>query len=42
MFLNPGTGAAVVAAFNTDSDLPSNEHPSKYQRIRDQALRLIE
>jgi CubicO group peptidase (beta-lactamase class C family) len=42
MFLNPGTGAAVVAAFNTDSDLTSDEHPSKYQRIRDQALRLIE
>jgi CubicO group peptidase (beta-lactamase class C family) len=42
MFLNPDTGAAVVAAFNTDSDLPSDEHPSKYQRIRDQALQLIE
>lgn len=42
MFLNPGTGAAVVAAFNTDSDLTSDEHPSKYQRIRDQALQLIE
>jgi CubicO group peptidase (beta-lactamase class C family) len=42
MFLNPGTGAAVVAAFNTDSDLPSVEHPSRYQRIRDAALKLIE
>ncbi|HEY1588625.1 MAG TPA: serine hydrolase domain-containing protein [Rhodanobacter sp.] len=42
MFLNPDTGAAVVAAFNTDSDLPSDEHPSKYQRIRDAALQLIE
>ena len=42
MFLNPDTGAAVAAAFNTDSDLPSNEHPSKYQRIRDGALQLIE
>jgi CubicO group peptidase (beta-lactamase class C family) len=42
LFLNPQTGAAVVAAFNTDSDLPSNEHPSTYQRIRDQALQLIE
>jgi CubicO group peptidase (beta-lactamase class C family) len=42
MFLNPDTGAAVAAAFNTDSDLPSSEHPSKYQRIRDAALKLIE
>jgi len=42
MFLNPDTGAAVAAAFNTDSDLPDNEHPSKYQRIRDGALQLIE
>jgi CubicO group peptidase (beta-lactamase class C family) len=42
MFLNPNNGAAVVAAFNTDSDLPNDEHPSKYQRIRDGALQLIE
>ncbi|MEA3173685.1 MAG: hypothetical protein QOF42_1096 [Gammaproteobacteria bacterium] len=42
MFLNPDTGAAVAAAFNTDSDLPANEHPSKYQQIRDAALQLIE
>ena len=42
LFLNPGTGDAVAAAFNTDSDLPSEEHPSKYQRIRDGALQLIE
>jgi CubicO group peptidase (beta-lactamase class C family) len=42
MFLNPDTGAAVAAAFNTDSDLRANEHPSKYQRIRDAALQLIE
>ena len=42
LFLNPDTGAAVAAAFNTDSDLPANEHPSKYQQIRDGALRLIE
>jgi CubicO group peptidase (beta-lactamase class C family) len=42
LFINPNTGAAVVAAFNTDSDLPSNDHPSKYQRIRDEALALIE
>jgi CubicO group peptidase (beta-lactamase class C family) len=42
MFINPNTGAAVVAAFNTDSDLPSTDHPSKYQRIRDEALALIE
>jgi CubicO group peptidase (beta-lactamase class C family) len=42
LFLNPDTGAAVVAAFNTDSDLPSKEHPSSYQRIRDEALSLIE
>ena len=42
IFLNPDTGAAVAAAFNTDSDLPGDEHPSKYQRIRDGALQLIE
>jgi CubicO group peptidase (beta-lactamase class C family) len=42
IFLNPDSGAAVAAAFNTDSDLPTNEHPSKYQRIRDGALELIE
>ena len=42
IFLNPDTGAAVAAAFNTDTDLPSNEHPSRYQRIRDAALQLIE
>jgi CubicO group peptidase (beta-lactamase class C family) len=41
LFINPNTGAAVVAAFNTDSDLPSDDHPSKYQRIRDSALELI-
>ena len=42
VFLNPDTKAAVAAAFNTDSDLPATEHPSKYQRIRDGALQLIE
>jgi CubicO group peptidase (beta-lactamase class C family) len=42
IFLNPDTGAAVAAAFNTDSDLPAKEHPSTYQRIRDGALQLIE
>jgi CubicO group peptidase (beta-lactamase class C family) len=42
LFLNPESGAAVVAAFNTDSDIPSGEHPSTYQQIRDQALWLIQ
>jgi CubicO group peptidase (beta-lactamase class C family) len=42
IFLNPDTHAAVAAAFNTDSDLPANEHPSTYQRIRDGALELID
>ena len=42
LFINPDTGAAVVAAFNTDSDLPSEQHPSIYQRIRDAALELIQ
>jgi hypothetical protein len=31
----------VVAAFNTDSDLPPDEQPSRYQRIRDAALELL-
>jgi hypothetical protein len=41
LFLNPATGAGVVAAFNTDSDLPRGSGPSALQRIRDQALELI-
>ena len=41
LFLNPLTGAGVVAAFNTDSDLPPDEQPSRYQRIRDAALELL-
>jgi CubicO group peptidase (beta-lactamase class C family) len=42
MFLNPVTGAAVIAAFNTDSELPEGDESATVQRIRDQALHLIE
>jgi CubicO group peptidase (beta-lactamase class C family) len=42
MFLNPVTGAGVVAAFNTDSDLPSGTEPSAFQQIRDAALEMIQ
>jgi CubicO group peptidase (beta-lactamase class C family) len=41
LFLNPVTGDGVIAAFNTDSDLPA-EQPSAFQRIRDAALELIQ
>jgi CubicO group peptidase (beta-lactamase class C family) len=41
MFFNPGTGAGVVAAFNTDSELPSGDESATVQRIRDRALELI-
>ena len=41
LFLNPATGEGIVAAFNTDSDLPAAQ-PSAFQRIRDAALELIQ
>lgn len=42
MFLNPASGGGVIAAFNTDSDLPEGDESATVQRIRDQALSLIE
>lgn len=41
LFLNPATGAGVVAAFNTDSELPSGDESATVTRIRDRALELI-
>ena len=41
LFFNPVTGAGVVAAFNTDSDLPSGDESATVQRIRNRALELI-
>ena len=42
LFLNPNTGAGVIAAVNTDSDLPPLARPTPYQQIRDLALELIQ
>jgi CubicO group peptidase (beta-lactamase class C family) len=42
LFLNPNTGAGVVAAVNTDSELPPQSRPTPYQQIRDLALELIQ
>jgi CubicO group peptidase (beta-lactamase class C family) len=42
LFLNPNTGAGVIAAVNTDSDLPPLSRPTPYQQIRDLALELIQ
>jgi CubicO group peptidase (beta-lactamase class C family) len=42
LFLNPDTGAGVIAAVNTDSDLPPPSRPTPYQQIRDLALDLIQ
>lgn len=41
LYLNPATGVGIVAAFNTDSDLPDTGQPSAVERIRDRALELI-
>jgi len=41
LFLNPATGAGVIAAFNTDSELPSGDESATVTRIRDRALELI-
>jgi CubicO group peptidase (beta-lactamase class C family) len=42
LFLNPATGAGVIAAVNTDSDLTPPSRPTPYQQIRDLALDLIQ
>lgn len=41
LFFNPTTGAGVIAAFNTDSELPSGDESATVTRIRDRALELI-
>jgi CubicO group peptidase (beta-lactamase class C family) len=41
MFLNPATGAGIIAAFNTDSDLPRGKEPDAFHRIFAQALQQI-
>jgi CubicO group peptidase (beta-lactamase class C family) len=41
MFLNPSTGAGIIAAFNTDSDLPAAKEPDAFHRIFAQALQQI-
>jgi CubicO group peptidase (beta-lactamase class C family) len=42
MYLNPANGKAVVAAFNTASDLPPGKEKSAFATIREAALQLIE
>jgi len=42
LYINPTTGAGVVAAFNTGTDFDQPGHVSAVQRIRDAALELIE
>ena len=41
LYINPATGAGVVAAFNTATDFNEPGHVSAFQRIRDAALELI-
>ena len=42
MYLNRETGDAIVAAFNTDTDLPPAAEPRAFDRIADRGLRLIQ
>jgi hypothetical protein len=47
MYLNPANGSAVVAVFNTDTDLkpgtgPAGNGPSAFNIIREAAFKLIE
>lgn len=42
IYLNPATGGAVVAAFNTASDFDRQGKESAFRTIRDAALKLIE
>ncbi|MFI4888947.1 MAG: serine hydrolase domain-containing protein [Steroidobacterales bacterium] len=41
MYLNPATGAGIIAALNTDSDLPAANQPNAFHRILDKGLQLI-
>jgi CubicO group peptidase (beta-lactamase class C family) len=42
IYLNPANGKAVVAAFNTSSDLPPGNETSAVDTIREAALKMIE
>ena len=42
MYLNPANGKAVVAAFNTSSDLPPGNETSAVDTIREAALKMLE
>jgi hypothetical protein len=42
MYLNPANGKAIVAAFNTASDLPPQPGQSAVDIVREAALKLIE
>lgn len=42
LYLNPANGKAVVAAFNTSSDLPPSSEPSAFNTIREAALKMLE
>jgi CubicO group peptidase (beta-lactamase class C family) len=42
MYLNPANGKAVVATFNTSSDLPPNNETSAVDTIREAALKMLE
>jgi len=42
MYLNPANGKAVVAAFNTSSDLPPGNETSAVDTIREAAFKMIE
>jgi CubicO group peptidase (beta-lactamase class C family) len=42
VYLNPASGAAVVAAFNTANDVGPKPEQSAFQTIREAALKLIE
>jgi CubicO group peptidase (beta-lactamase class C family) len=42
MYLNPVTRDAIIASFNTDSDVPRGNRPSAFNVIREAALSLIQ
>lgn len=42
LYLNPADGKAVIAAFNTASDLPPGKDRSAFETVRRAALRLLE
>jgi len=42
IYLNPANGKAVVAAFNTSSDLPPGKETSAFDTIREAAFKMLE